>query len=255
MKPSIPSPWRATLTVSTLSVCLCISPTHSRAGADGPAAGETGVRVLALGKTGMHMPETNEVGVRLLEAELLPTKVTLLKAKCDPVVIAVGKTTLAHPRDALVILHAALTRRVMKMRGEELATLPCTCARRIFLASVAAAPKRSSELFDLATELYPDCTPEFAEALRTFESRGQGASGPGGNDAASDAAPSDNANMQRPMGDSLSHPTNPGDNDGSASGSDAGIGAGFPGAPGFTGSSPGGGLALPPVAVTSVVNG
>ena len=198
MKPaqSTPSPWRATLTVSALAVCLCISP----------AAGLRAAEKLT----------TNEAGVRLLEAELQPIKVTLARAKCEQLVAAVGKTTLAHPDEARSILWAALTRRVvvLKKKDEPVATLPCTCARRIFLASIAAAPKRASEFLDLASELYPDCLSEFADAVRDFESF-----------------------------------------DGPAGGFGVGFGPGFPGSPGFTGSTPSGAIALPPVTVTAVVNG
>ena len=45
------------------------------------------------------------------------------------------------------------------------------------------------------------------------------------------------------------------DRDISGLGFGGGFGPDFPGAPGFTGSPPSGGIALPPVAVTSVVNG
>lgn len=164
---------------------------------------------------------TPDNGARLLETELLPGKVPLLKAKCDPLVIAVSKTTLAHPDAAVSILHAALTRGVKKRRGEEAAILPCSCARRIFLASMAAAPKRSSEFLDLATELYPDCAAEFASAAVDFEAQSR-------------------------FGNSLNQ--EPG-------GFGVGFGPGFPGSPGFTGSAPSGATALPPVAVTVVVNG
>lgn len=193
----LPFPRRAA-TLAALAACLLASPAVSRA-ADA----------------------TNETGVHLLEAELLPTKVTLLKVRCDPLVIAVGKTTLAHPEAALAILDAALTRRVRKLHEEGTATLPCTCARRIFLSSVTAAPQRSSDFFELAMELYPDCTAEFADALSEF-------------------------NAQSKFGDFRA----PGDG-----GFGVGFGPGFPGSPGFTGSSASGALALPPSIVTSVLNG
>ena len=185
---------------------------------------------------------TNEAGVRLLEAELVPGLVPLRSVKCTPLVIAVSKTTLAHPKDARAILDAALTRRVRKYR-DKAPTLPCTCARRIFLASVAAAPKQSSELLDLAMELYPDCTPEFAGALSDFNA-GVGI-GPDG-----ETTPG-SSTMNDPMGASMLN--NP---DGLIDGGfGVGFGPGFPGSPGFTGSGPSAGVALPPPAVTSVLNG
>ena len=224
MKLALPFPSPRHLAAASLALCLFGFTATSRA-----------------------VDATNEIGVRLLEAELAPAKVTLLKAKCDQLVIAVSKTTLAHPRDAVVILHAALARQIKKMRkDDDLATLPCTCARRIFLASLAASPKRSSELFDLATELYPDCTPEFADALRGFGASQSGQSTSG--DGTSAGSPA----FSVPMGTSDVDPLNPASGDG---GFGVGFGPGFPGSPGFTGSGPGGGLALPPVAVTTVVNG
>ena len=190
---------------------------------------------------------TNETGVRLLEIELLPGKIPLRSVKCPPLVIAVAKATSAHPHDAVAILDAALTRRVRKLR-DQVAPLPCTCARQIFLASVAAAPRRSSEFLDLALELYPDCAPEFAGALSDFEShRGSGATGPDGENSSGSAV------MNNPMGGSMFNPSDPGSGDGGGFG--VGFGPGFPGSPGFTGSGPSGGLALPPSAVTSVLNG
>ncbi len=225
MKPAIPLPsCRCAATVALIACLLSGLPGVSR------AAGAL----------------TNETGVRLLEVELLPAKVTLRNVKCDPLIVAVSKTTLAHPRDAVAILDAALTRRVHKL-DDKVATLPCTCARRIFLASVAASPRRSSEFLDLAIELYPDCTPEFAGALSDFNSQSRlaGTGAAGANSPGADG-------MMSPMGDSALDPTDPGNGDG---GFGVGFGPGFPGSPGFTGSGPSGGIALPPVAVTSVLNG
>ena len=186
---------------------------------------------------------TLQPGVRLLETELIPSRVTLLTARCEQLIIAVGKTTLAYPADTLSILHAALTRGVVKKKGhgegEAEALLPCTCARRIFLASVAAAPRRASDILDLATLLYPDCTPEFAAALQAYDSGTRTKQGAGD--------PSGLEGFESPMGTSL--------DGGDTGGFGVGFGPGFPGSPGFTGSGPSGGIALPPGALTSVVNG
>ena len=189
------------------------------------------------------MTTTLQPGVRLLETALVPSRVTLLTAKCEQLIIAVSKTTLAHPADALSILHAALTRGVVKKKahGEDEAEtlLPCTCARRIFLASVAAAPRRASDILDLATLLYPECTPEFADALNAYNS---------GARTGQDAGDlSGLTGFESPMGTSL--------DGGDTGGFGVGFGPGFPGSPGFTGSGPSGGIALPPGALTSVQNG
>ncbi len=221
MKLAIPLP--SLRRAATVALLACLLPAASR------AAGFT-----------------NETGVRLLEIELLPGKVTLRTVKCDPLVIAVSKTTLAHPRDAVAILDAALTRRVRKLH-DTVATLPCTCARRIFLASIAAAPRRSSEFLDLALELYPDCAPEFAGALSDFNSQ-NGPAGTGADGENSSAA----RGMTNPMGNSLFHLSDPGAEEG---GFGVGFGPGFPGSPGFSGSGPSGGIALPPSVVTAVLNG
>ncbi len=196
MKPALltPSPWRATLAAATLALGLSACPASVQAA---------------------DKPMTNEIGVRLLEAELAPSKVTLAKAKCEQLIAAVGTTTRAHPDNARVILWAALTRRVIVLKKKDaVVTLPCTCARRILLASIAAAPRQSSEFLDLAAELYPDCVSEFADAVREYDSF---------------------ENLNGGFG--------------------VGFGPGFPGSPGFTGSAPSSAIALPPSVVTAVLNG
>ena len=93
---------------------------------------------------------------------------------------------------------------------------PCACVERLFRASVAAAPGAANALLETTEALYPDC----ADAL----------------EAGLDHPDADDASM----------------ND---AGFGVGFGPGFPGSPSFTGSPPSAGLALPPVAVTTVVNG
>ena len=93
---------------------------------------------------------------------------------------------------------------------------PCACVERIFRASIAAAPDETSALLEMASALYPDCADTLGAALNNLDADGASLDG---------------------------------------AGFGVGFGPGFPGAPGFTGSAPSGGLVLPPIAVTSVVNG
>ena len=108
----------------------------------------------------------------LLEIELLPGKVALRSVKCDP---ARHRGQQGHPWP-IPTTPRRHSRRRPDPPGPTNSTTPwppcpCTCARRLFLASVAAAPRRSSEFLDLALELYPDCAPEFAGALSDFNSQ------------------------------------------------------------------------------------
>lgn len=206
-----------------------------------------------------------ENGARLLEVEL-PAKVTLLSADCEQLASAVGKATLAHQTQAPVILRAALTRGVRKLaRGE--GKLPCPCAKRIFSVSVAAAPTQASALLDLATELFPDCATELAAALKDYDRVAydykDGVDDK--NVVAARNVPARNAtDPAGTTGDPANAVPSPGDLSdrdlaglgfSDASGFGTGFGTGFPGSPGFVGSPPSGGVALPPAAVTSVING
>lgn len=212
-----------------------------------------------------------ENGAHLLLAEL-PAKVTLLSADCEQLASAVGRATLAHQPDAPAILRVALTRGLRKFSRTE-GRLPCPCAKRIFGVSVAAAPTQASALLDLATELYPDCATELAGVMRDYDQvaydykdrvvddkdvvddkNGPARHAPGAAGASNPASADDPASAIQDRGDLTPRDLAGigfGDSDGFSYG---GLGAGFPGAPGFVGSPPSGGIALPPTVVTAVVN-
>ena len=226
---------------------------------------------------GVTAAENN--GVRLLQAEL-PAKINLLNADADQLAAAVGKATLTHQSDAPAILRAALTRGVKPRRGEKM--LSCAGAKRIFGVSVAAAPTQASALLDLATELFPDYSTDLAAVMRDYDRVAydyknvvddktvvDDKNGPARDKSGN---PGDPNFARRTSGDpsNPNDPANAFDGPGDLSGRDlnglgysdsysfgsafSGFGPGFPGSPGFVGSTPSGGIALPPTAVTSVVN-
>ena len=217
-----------------------------------------------------------ESGVRLLQAEL-PAKVSLLGADGEQLAAAVGKATLAHQPEAQAILRAALTRGIKPRRGETVVS--CEEAKRVFSVSVAAAPTQASALLDLATEILPDCATELAAVMRDYDrvaydyknvvddkngpvrDRSHDSNDAGNPQRSADDPSSANDPASRAMHD-------PGDlserdinglglNDNSygfGTGFGSGSDPGFPGSPGFVGSTPSGGIALPPTPVTAVVN-
>ena len=241
MKPTVP----ATLSRCTAAFLLVVS-------------------LLGLAPVAIAATNAGETGLRLLQAEF-PAQVTLLNADCEQLAAAVGRATLAHQADAPTILRVALTRGIKKLRhGEE--KLPCACAKRIFSVSIAAAPPQASALLDLATELYPDCAAELAGVMRDYDRVAydyknvvDDKNGPARHDSSSAGSPV----AQSTSGDPSAVSQDPGDLSehdliglgyGESSGFGTGFGAGFPGAPGFVGSPPSGGIALPPTPVTASVN-
>ena len=219
-----------------------------------------------------------ESGARWLQAEL-PANVSLQSADCEQLAAAVGKAALAHQPEAPAILRVALTRGVRTLRRGEGGKLPCACAKRLFSISVAAAPAQASALLDLATEFYPDCAAELAGVMRDYDrvsydykDRANDKNVVDGRDATgtprgTTAVPSDPSTpTQQPSFDPGNDVQDRGDlTDRDIAGMDSGsingfgtgdFGAvGFPGSPGFIGSFPDGGLALPPSPVTVAVNG
>ncbi len=185
--------------------------------------------------------DAKDQGVRLLQAQL-PAGATIPKSDCETLAHAVDRATTAHRNDAPAILKAALTNGNVEeetLRKEDKRS--CECVAHIVRASVQASPAHASEALEMATALYPEC----AEALA----------------AVLDAAKKDLASAYdfkdfKDHGGAINQPVA-----GITSGIGdpaSGLGPGFPGAPGFGGSSPSGGFALPPpsgvAAVTSVLN-
>ena len=158
-------------------------------------------------------------GAKLLSADL-PQGVTLKRASYDQVGDALYTAATQHPEMDMSLLEAAiLAKRPPPHHGD----IPCPELIKMLKRTVAAVPDDARNLLELAISLDPPCT---------------------------DA-----------LGDLLADPTLlglPGSAFGNGvAGFGAGLGGNFPGAPGFTGSPPGGAVALPPpqpTPVTSVVN-
>ena len=191
-----------------------------------------------------------ETGVRLLSAQL-PSGKTIAQTDCEQLCRVVGRVTLTHRADAVAILSAALTGGVKKDASHAPAKRSCECVTRLFRVAVHAAPTQSSALLDAASALCPECADELAAALRQGDDKNvvDDKNGPA-HAAAADPA--------------TNNPTGLGNNDPAVDGdlSDRnygglGFGPGFPGSPGFVGSSPSGAIALPgstPVPTTNVMN-
>ncbi len=210
--------------------------------------------------------------MRLLRAEL-PAKVTLLDADCEQLTAAVGRATLTHQPEAATILRVALTRGIRKLPRGESNLLPCACAKRLLSVSVAAAPTQASALLDLATELYPDCAADLAEALRDYDRvsydykdrvlDGKDVVDDKNGPARPTSGTSDPLAARQSGLDPFGSAQDPGDLSArdinglgysDSFGFGTGFGPGFPGSPGFTGSAPDGGIAFPPAPVTATVN-
>ena len=201
---------------------------------------------------------SSQAGVQLLQAQL-PANTPVPRATCEQLTRAVTLATRAHRAEAASILTAALTRGTRPGAPSEEAKLPCGCVAALLHASVAAAPEEASGLLELASSLYPDCAETLQKAVELFNDKNVvddkngpvGASSAPANQTAANnpaTAPNDTAdpgdlNLNDPEVRDINSP--------------GGFGPGFPGSPGFVGSAPGGGVALPsPVApsVTPVVN-
>ena len=185
-----------------------------------------------------------ESGARLLTAEL-PSGTKLSEVGCEVLARAVGKATKAHRAEAPEILSAALNGGVEKGARHSPEHLPCSCVSRIVRASLTAAPSEASAVFDQAVAIYPDCADELAALLDLATKAGYNYK-----DAVNPIDPGDQPvaginNVGGVIGTGLS-------------GFGAGLGPGFPGSPGFSGSDPSTGLALPPAggvpAVTQTTN-
>ena len=224
-------------------------------------------------------------GARLLQAAL-PTGLLIRQADCDHVVGAVRAATLAHHQAAEAILSAALAAGDGVDRRAAGAKWTCPCVVRLFRAAANSAPDHAGALLETAEALYPDCADGLTEAWHRLDDKNvvvdasqvgpvdpkdapgvsgagtPGSSGTAGNPDGSggpgDAdSPTSGLSQRDLQGLDLASPDTT-DTTGSVggnplvSGFNTGFGAGFPGSPSFSGSTPGGGSALPiPVATAA----
>ena len=167
----------------------------------------------------------------------LPAGVTLARATIRQTAASLHATVLQHHDDALDLLRIAVLAKTPK-QGD--GRLPCPDLRRLVQAACTAAPDKTSQLVELANTLDPDC----ADSLQDLLSGALGGEGSGGNGTNGNGTNGDGSGSDGPGGD-FNSPL-------------GGFGPGFPGAPGFVGSTPGNGVALPspaPAPVTPVTNG
>ena len=220
-----------------LSALVATAPTYSRAAA---APGQT--------------------GAQLLQAQL-PTGTGVAQADCEQLTRAVSLATHTHRAEAKLILTAALTRDAKKDPHRTEAKLPCACVSRLLRAAISAAPEKASTLLELASSLYPDCADALEAAVQVMDDKNvvddkngpAAAHRPGDGTRNATNYSADNVDGSKP----LSNAPDTFDPAIEASGFGVGFGPGFPGSPGFTGSTPSGAIALPPAAnpVTAVQNG
>ena len=185
-----------------------------------------------------------EAGARLLRAEL-PTGTTIQQADCELLSRAVGRATLAHRTEAPAILSAALTDGRVDDEPRKEAKRPCECVAHVVRACVKVAPEQASAVLDVALALYPDCADTLSAILDEARKDLQ-------------AYNFDRQDYKNVADAPVAGINNVGTGAASTNGFGAGFGPGFPGSPGFSGSSPSGGAALTPppngTAATSTAN-
>ena len=175
-----------------------------------------------------------ETGARLLRAEL-PKGASIQQTDCELLSRAVSRATLAHRADAPAILNAALTNGNTEDVPRKEDKRPCECVAHIVRACVKVAPEQASAVLDVALALYPDCSDALATILDEAKKNLQ-AYDYNNNGAEEPVAGINNVGNVNPTG----------------SGFNNGFGAGFPGSPGFSGSTPTGGTALPSSGITAL---
>lgn len=166
--------------------------------------------------------------VTLLKSEL-PSGVTLSSASVSQISSALRAAITSHPESAVSLTEVAILAKTPK-KGQ--GTLSCRSLTKIVSASVSAAPDKSSETVEMALSMHPQC----ADALNALLSE------PGTNQVAPRTI-----NGNAPDGFNTASDE--------YGGFGVGFGPGFPGSPGFSGSTPSGAIALPPNQVTTVLNG
>ena len=177
--------------------------------------------VLAVAATTAHAAESAAAARSQLSAEL-PAGVSLAKASIDQTAGAVRAAVAKDTADATELLRVAIMSKEPKQgRGK----LACADVAKLTRSAIASDSAAASQLVDTAASLHPECADDLNALLGT--NTGDLSSGAGLNGPAEEY------------------------------GFGVGFGPGFPGSPGFVGSTPSGAFALPPAPnpVTSVVNG
>lgn len=166
--------------------------------------------LLAVSASAVHAAPSMAAVRSRLSSEL-PAGVTLAKASIDQTAGAVRAAVAKDIDDATEILRTAI---ISKEPKQGQGKLPCKDVAKLTRAAIASDNAGASQLIDTAASLHPECSGELNDLLGSVN--GTDVNGAGL------FAPSDTY------------------------GFGVGFGPGFPGAPGFVGSAPSGGFALPP---------
>ena len=162
------------------------------------------------------------MATKALSSEL-PAGVTLNKATLNQTSGALHEAVVKDHKMAAKLVEAAIKAKSTKY------TLECAQVRALVKSAASAAPEQARSITEMAVALRPDCADGLNGDLSTAPARGNGIVGEVG------SAPSQEAQ-----------------------GFGAGLGAGFPGSPGFIGSAPSGAFAgfggVTTPAVTSTTN-
>ena len=206
--------------------------------------------------------------VQLVQAQL-PKGISLFQADGETLGRAVSRAILGHRAQAPTILSAALTDGgdAKGTKNKDARQRSCDFVVRVVKAALFAAPEQASALTDTAAALYPNCADELTALLRSQDQRVSAydykdrADYKDRSDYKDRTDFKDAADYKDRAGAPVAGISDLGAGLGDP-GFGVGFGPGFPGAPGFVGSAPTGGFALPPVAlptpgsapVTAVVN-
>ncbi len=164
--------------------------------------------------------------VSLLKSEL-PPGVTLSSASISETASALGAAVASRPDAAVGLTEVAILAKTPK-KGH--GRLSVSSLVEIVQAAIQAAPQEANDIVEMALTLHP----EAADALNGLLTNPEVQVRRSGANNAPDGFNTPNDLYQ---------------------GFGVGFGPGFPGSPGFSGSTPSGAIALPPEQVTSVLNG
>ncbi len=212
--------------------------------------------LLLLAGTSPAMRTDTAAGLRLLQAQL-PAGTTPALTDCEHLASAVVRATYTDRSHAPDILAAALSAGLDQSDPKHrVGRRPCACVVRIFRNVLIVAPDMASTLLETASAVYPECADALTETVDRMGDKNPLDGKDRGPGAGQRTPPATNTGVGNDPGTGAADPGMDGDL-GSRDLAGLGFSPGFPGTPGFVGSSASGGTALPPPTappVTSVVN-
>ena len=164
---------------------------------------------------------------QLLSSQL-PAGVTLSRASASQLAGALHTAVAKDPQRAASLTAAAINAK-KKSTG-----MNCSLLRSFVDSAMSAAPSKSREIIEAAMAAMPECSEAMTRLLGSLPASARGTGNAvapaGGIGTVGEVATQD------------------------ASGFGAGLGSGFPGSPGFSGSAPSGAFAFPTVTSTSLTS-